>query len=131
MAEFKFAKSYTLTNAIKVEAEEALVWNTGLCALGHPHTDEDAADAGKAVIVDTSVLMPEIKKNQVSVVIYGNKNLRAILNPGDTLVVAAETDEAAQFYLDQAVEGVLTVAETSPAAAASETPAEEGHEVTE
>ena len=126
MAEFKFAKSYTLTNAIKVAAEEASVWNTGLGALGHPHTDENAANAGKAVIVDTTVLMPEMKANQVSVVIYGNKNLRAILNPGDTLVVAAETDEAAKFYLDQAVEGVLTVAEASPAAAASETPGGEG-----
>ena len=124
MAEFKFAKSYTLTNAIKVAAEKASVWNTGLCALGHPHIDENAANAGKAVIVDTTVLMPEIKTNQVSVVIYGNKNLRAILNPGDTLVVAAETDEAAKFYLDQAVEGVLTVKEN--AAAASETPAGEG-----
>lgn len=115
MAEFKFAKSYTLTNVIKVAAEEASVWNTGLGALGHPHTDEDAANAGKAVIVDTTVLMPEIKKNQVSVVIYGNKNLRAILNPGDSIVVAAETDEAAQFYLDQAVEGVLTVTEAAAA----------------
>lgn len=131
MAEFKFAKSYTLTNAIKVAAEEASVWNTGLCALGHPHTDEDAANAGKAVIVDTTALLPELKTNQVSVVIYGNKNLRAILNPGDALVVTVDTDEAAQFYLDQAVEGVLTVKETVSSSAAAETHAEEGQEVTE
>lgn len=113
MAEFKFAKSYTLTNAIKVVKEEASVWNTGLCALGHPHIDEGVANSGKAVIVDTTVLMPELKSNQVAVLIYGNKNLRVILNPGDSITVTADKDEAAQFYLDQAVEGVLTVAEVA------------------
>lgn len=100
MADYTFARSYKLTNAIKVEElPKDHVWNTGLnCVRGQ-----------EAVVEDKSELLPKINHNQISVPIYGNKNQYIVLNPGDSVTVTVETDEAAQFYLSQYIEGVLTV----------------------
>lgn len=109
MADIEFAKSYTLTNVIAPKETVDTVWNTGLCSCGSRHIDESLDNLGKATISDTTELSPKISHNQVSVAIYGNKNQYVVLNPGEKVTVNADTDEAAQFYLAQAVAGVLEV----------------------
>ena len=127
MAEIKYAKSYVITNKLKAVETQDTVWNTGLCACGNPHIDEDVANSGKSTISDSTEIFPKINKSQVSVAIYGNKNQFVTLNPGDKITVNAETDEAAQFYLAQAVEGVVEVKDASAVAASvSETPEDTG-----
>lgn len=122
MAEITYAKSYVITNKLKAVETQDTVWNTGLCACGTPHIDEVAANSGKSTILDSTEILPKINKSQVSVAIYGNKNQFVTLNPGDKVTVNAETNEAAQFYLAQAVEGVVEVKDASTLSArASET----------
>lgn len=104
------AYTVTITNLLKkadVEAEK--VWNTGACALGCPHADEDAANAGKALVADDVNLMPELKHGQAMVQIYGNKGIVKILGPEETLDLIAETDEERYFYEGQIQKDFLDV----------------------
>lgn len=108
-----YAKNYILKNVMKKPVDffnnEGKVWNTGLAMCECPHVDE-IANSGKALLVDTTINgLPELKELQVAVQIYGNRNIVAILNAEDEVTVAADTDEAAQFYLDQAKDGILEV----------------------
>lgn len=122
MAELKLAKSYTITNILAEDVKTDTVWNTGLSACGCPHIDENIEDAGKSLVKDTSEILPKINKNQIAVAIYDNNNQYLVLNPGDKVTVTAETDEASLFYLDQAVEGALTVVDSSEAPAEDTVP---------
>lgn len=99
MASYTFASSYKLTNIIPADANETYVWNTGL----------NCVNGEAAVIPDTTVLLPIIKHNQIAIPLYDNRNEYLVLNPGDDVTVNAPNDEAAQFYLNMAIEGALTV----------------------
>lgn len=99
----------TLKNLMVVEEAADQVWNTGLSAVGDPHCDEDFANAGKAIIADTSEILPVLKKGQTAVAVFGLSAQYVILNAGETVTFTADSDAAKVFYEAQAMEGVLEV----------------------
>lgn len=91
----------TLTNLLTVDEADKKVWNTGMSAVGDPHCDENFADAGKAIVEDTSILMPEIKKGETAVAIFGLRPQYVILKQGASIELSAPNDEAVAYYLSQ------------------------------
>lgn len=95
----------TLKNLVVVEEAADQVWNTGLSAVGDPHCDEDFANAGKAIIDDTSEILPVLKHGQTKVAIFGLAPQYIVLEAGETRTITAPDTEAAKvFYEAQASE---------------------------
>lgn len=105
MATHTLPESYpakiVLTNILTVDKADDTVWNTGKSAVGNPYCNEDFANAGKAIIEKPHNLLPAIKHGQTAVMIFGLRDQYLILDAGDTVTLTVETDEAAQYYLNQ------------------------------
>lgn len=105
MANISLPTSYpakvTMTNLLKVSDIDDKVWNTGMSMAGDPHCDEPVADAGKAIVVSAPQLLPEIKKGQAVVAVFGLRNQYWVLDAGESVTFNVENDEAAVYYLQQ------------------------------
>ena len=110
MAEIKLPESFpatvTMTNLLTKESVDDIVWNTGCSAVGDPHVDEDIANAGKALIEGQDNLLPEIKKAQTAVAVFGLRPQYWILDEGESVTLPVENAEAAVYYADQASESL-------------------------
>lgn len=86
------------TNPYKGPADDKVdqVFNTGLSAVGEPHSDEEASLAGKAIIPDVNAWEA---KHIASIRLFG-KNEYVQLNPGDTLKILPKSADEAIYYLN-------------------------------
>lgn len=105
-----YPATVTFTNLLSAaNAGNDEVWNTGMSAAGFPYCDEDAANAGLAIIDNPDNLLPLIKRGLTAVAIYGLRNEYWILGTEETnktLTIPVPNPEAAVFYANQASESL-------------------------